>query len=175
MAPVQETLDAIARLRGIEKVRDDLYTSRDRFLKVVRATQDNVGKGDTAVYLQEFDDSMIGYLDASIQHFEGILIVPNKITSGAVGTLQGGKMKIQVFSEAELLFNVLTHDLCPKYTRLSPAEAATVFRTIASPEKLPRIRDSDVVTRYYNAPKGTVMKVEFLQAAGWVVEYRVVS
>jgi DNA-directed RNA polymerase subunit H (RpoH/RPB5) len=171
---VQETLDAIARLRRLDKVRDDLYMNESRFLKIVRATQDNVGKGDTATYLQEFDDSIV-MVDAAIQYFEGILIVPNKITSGAVGTLQGGKMKIQVFSEVELLFNVLTHDLCPKYTQLSPSEAAIVFRTIATPEKLPRLRDSDMVTRYFNAPKGSVMKVEFLQAAGWVVEYRIVA
>ena len=170
---IQDTLDAIAKLRGLDKVRDDFFQSTDRVLKIVRATQDNVGKGDTATYLQEFDDSMI-HVDESIQYFEGILIVPNKITSGAVGTLQGGKMKIQVFSEVELLFNVLEHDLCPKYTRLSQAEAETVFRTVASPEKLARLRDTDIVTRYFHVPKGTVMKVEFLQAAGWVVEYRIV-
>jgi DNA-directed RNA polymerase subunit H (RpoH/RPB5) len=170
---IQATLDAIAKLRGLEKVRDDFFQNPERVLKIVRATQDNVGKGDTAAYLQEFDDAMV-FVEADVLHFEGILVVPNKITSGAVGTLQGGKIKIQVFSEVELLFNVLTHDLCPKYTRLSPAEAETVFRTIASPEKLPRLRDTDIVTRYFHASKGTVMKVEFLQAAGWVVEYRIV-
>lgn len=172
---VQATLDSIAKLRGLEKVRDDFYQSTDRVLKIVHASQDNVGKGDTAVYLQEFDDAVIPFIaETGVEYFEGILIVPNKITSGAIGTLQGGKIKIQVFSEVELLFNVLTHELCPKYTRLTPAEAETVFRTVASPEKLPRLRDTDIVTRYFNAPKETVMKVEFLQAAGWVVEYRIV-
>lgn len=171
---LQSTLDAIAKLRGLEKARDDFYQSPDRVLKIVRATQDNVGKGDTGSYLQEFEEAMV-MPDEGIQHLEGILIVPNKITSGAVSTLQGGKIKIQVFSEVELMFNVLTHELCPKYTRLSPSEAATVFRTVASSEKLPRLRDTDIVTRYFNAPKGAVVKVEFLQAAGWVVEYRIVA
>jgi DNA-directed RNA polymerase I, II, and III subunit RPABC1 len=152
---IRQTLDAIAQLRGFTDLTEEEdrleYTNDDgaRKLLVIFA-QIEVGKADVHPFLAAIEEA---------QATEGIVVVPRKITSGALKEIQKHPLPIHVFLHSELVFNVLTHEYCPRYEVVPAEQHATVFATFATADKLPRLRKDDPVARYMGLQKDAVVKV----------------
>jgi DNA-directed RNA polymerase subunit H (RpoH/RPB5) len=66
----------------------------------------------------------------------------------------------EVFQEIELMINVLEHDLQPKYRLLTKKEVEEYFDTFQNKKReMPRILDSDPVSRYFAAKKGDIFEI----------------
>jgi len=157
MESIRQTLDSIAQLRGftdfVDVEEEDRleYTNDDSSRKlVVLFTQNEVGKSDVHPFLAALEEA---------QATEGIIVVPRKITSGALKEIQKHPVPIHVFLHSELVFNVLTHEYCPRYEVVPAEQHASIFTTFASADKLPRLRKDDPVARYMGLQKDAVVKV----------------
>lgn len=155
MESIHNTLNSIAQLRGFTDLTEEEdrleYSNEDSSRKlVVLFTQNEVGKSDVYSFLATLEEA---------QATEGIIVVPKKITSGAVKEIQKHPLPIHVFLHSELAFNILSHEFCPRY-EVVPAEKHTfVFSTFATADKLPRLRKDDPVARYMGLQKDAVVKV----------------
>ncbi len=156
MESIHQTLNFIAQLRGYTDVSDEEdgrleFSNEDSSRKlVVLFTQAEVGKSDVHAHLSTLEEA---------QATEGILVVPRKITAGALKEAQRHPVPIHVFLHTELAFNVMTHEYCPSYEVVPVEKHAAVFSTFATADKLPRIRKEDPVARYMGLQKDTVVKV----------------
>jgi len=66
----------------------------------------------------------------------------------------------QVFQEIELMVNILEHDLQPKFKLLNKQEYDEYFRTFDNKKReMPRIVDSDPVSRYFGAKIGDIFEI----------------
>jgi DNA-directed RNA polymerase I, II, and III subunit RPABC1 len=159
MENIIETLNSIARVRGYTDVVEDEDTSKIEFcdaqgtrkLVVLFATGD-VGKPDVNPFLATLEE---------VQATEGILVVPKKITTGAVKEIKRHPIPTQIFLHSELVFDILTHDDCPRYEVVPAEEHAAIFEAFAPAEKLPRLKRDDPVARYMGLQKDAVVKVTF--------------
>lgn len=155
MESIRQTLDAIAQLRGFTDLleEDDRleYTDDDSTRKlVVLFAHNEVGKSDVYPFFSSLEEG---------QATEGIIVVPRKITSGAMKEIQKHPLPIHVFLHSELVFNVLTHEFCPRYEVVPVEQHASIFTTFATADKLPRLRKDDPVARYMGLQKDAVVKV----------------
>ncbi len=155
MESIHQTLNFIAQLRGYTDVTDEedgrLEFSDESSRKlVVLFTQNEVGKSDVHAHLSTLEEA---------QATEGILVVPRKITAGAMKEAQRHPVPIHVFLHSELAFNVMTHAYCPSYEVVPVSQHALIFSAFATADKLPRMRKDDPVARYMGLQKDAVVKV----------------
>lgn len=156
MEPVHQTLNYIAQLRGYTDVTDEEdgrleFSNEDSSRKlVVLFTQNEVGKSDVHAHLSTFEE---------VQATEGIIVVPKKITAGALKEVQRHPVPIHVFLHSELAFNVMTHEYSPVFEVVPVQKHAEIFSTFATADKLPRMRKDDPVARYMGLMKDAVVKV----------------
>lgn len=155
MESIRQTLDAIAQLRGYTDLLEEderlEYTDDDSSRKlVVLFTQNEVGKSDVYPFLSTIEE---------VQATEAIIVVPRKITSGALKEIQKHPVTIHVFLHSELVFNILSHEFCPRYEVVPAEKHASIFATFATADKLPRLRKDDPVARYMGLQKDAVVKV----------------
>lgn len=82
----------------------------------------------------------------------------------------------EVFQEIELLVNVLEHDLQPKFRLLSKQEVENYFKVYDNKKReMPRILDSDPVSRYFGAKIGDIFEIIRPSiTAGEAISYRIV-
>lgn len=155
MESIRQTLDSIAQLRGFTDLLEEderlEYTDDDSTRKlVVLFTQNEVGKSDVYPFLSSIEE---------VQATEAIIVVPRKITPGALKEIQKHPVPIHVFLHSELVFNVLSHEYCPRYEVVPVEKHASIFATFATADKLPRLRKDDPVARYMGLQKDAVVKV----------------
>jgi DNA-directed RNA polymerase I, II, and III subunit RPABC1 len=68
--------------------------------------------------------------------------------------------KTEVFQEIELMVNILEHDLQPKFRLLTKKESEEYFETFQNKKReMPRVFDSDPVSRYFGAKSGDIFEV----------------
>jgi DNA-directed RNA polymerase subunit H (RpoH/RPB5) len=161
-----ETVEYIlTELRGFTKESRNLYVrGEDRM--IVSYAVNEIKKGDVHPLIQQLDKN--GATAA-------FLIVAHKITPGATKVLKSlTSFPIEVFYEWQLISNVLKHEMSPRYEIVPPESHAEVFRTFASPDKLPRIRSQDIAVRYLGASRNSILKITSMQSTGIVVEYKFV-
>jgi DNA-directed RNA polymerase subunit H (RpoH/RPB5) len=82
----------------------------------------------------------------------------------------------QVFQEIELMVNILEHDLQPKFRILNKLEYDEYFKTFDNKKReMPRIVDSDPVSRYFGAKIGDIFEiVRPSVTTGESISYRIV-
>jgi DNA-directed RNA polymerase subunit H (RpoH/RPB5) len=82
----------------------------------------------------------------------------------------------EVFQEIELMVNVLEHDLQPKFRLLTKQEVDEYFDTFQNKKReMPRILDSDPVSRYFCAKIGNIFEIVRPSiTSGESVSYRIV-
>eukprot|EP00042_Codosiga_hollandica_P032200 m.202398 g.202398 ORF g.202398 m.202398 type:complete len:211 (+) comp53836_c0_seq2:2-634(+) len=114
----------------------------------------------------------------SIHH--GIIVIKDKISPIAEKSISEAfvqaRLRIELFSELELQFNVTDHSLVPKHSVLSEEEkVALLGRYLLSEEHLPRIQAGDPIARYFGVQRGQVLKIiRPSDTAGRYVTYRLV-
>lgn len=159
MESILDTLHSIARLRGFTDIFEDDDASKIEFSDasntrklVVLFASGEVGKPDTNAFLSTLEET---------QATEGIIVVPKKITTGAVKEIKRHPIPIHIFMHSELVFDVMTHDDCPRYEVVPPEEHASIFKSLAPADKLPRLRKDDPVARYMGLQKDAIVKVTY--------------
>jgi DNA-directed RNA polymerase I, II, and III subunit RPABC1 len=101
---------------------------------------------------------------------EIILIVPQKISSNSMSKLQyfrtpESNLMINIFLDKELMFNITKHMLVPKHILLSPHERKELVLELNKKaptnalKTLPKIYDTDPISKYYGAKVGQVFKI----------------
>ncbi len=83
--------------------------------------------------------------------------------------------RAEMFSLADLQFNVTRHERVPKHERLSDADVKALLATYMLPDKraLPSILSSDAVAKYLGLRPGDVVKVTRPSpSAGWSAFFR---
>ncbi|KAG9140959.1 hypothetical protein Leryth_010470 [Lithospermum erythrorhizon] len=105
-----------------------------------------------------------------------ILIVENKMTSQAQKALLAFSFKVETFNILDLLVNITKHALKPKHRVLTDKEKQALLKKFDVEEKqLPRMLQSDAISRYYGLEKGQVLEVTYNgEVTGLHVTYRCV-
>mmetsp|Transcript_20361 Transcript_20361/g.52857 ORF Transcript_20361/g.52857 Transcript_20361/m.52857 type:complete len:217 (-) Transcript_20361:108-758(-) len=107
----------------------------------------------------------------------GIIAYRTKITPMARMGIQEMKpdFHLEQFTELELMVNITEHMYVPKHTVLSDADKAIILeRYKMSEDQVPRIQESDPISRYFGMTSGQMLKiVRVSQTAGRYVTYRI--
>lgn len=103
--------------------------------------------------------------------------VPSTQALRAIDTLAHKGYTMEVFKESELLVNITEHILVPKHIPLSQDEKdALMKRYKLKDHQLPRMLNSDPISRYYGLKRGAVVKIiRPSETAGRYVTYRIVQ
>lgn len=70
------------------------------------------------------------------------------------------RKRIEKFAEAELLFNITTHELVPQHRALNEDEKSEVLNLYGKSESFPTILISDPVARYYGWTRGQMIEIK---------------
>eukprot|EP00035_Acanthoeca_spectabilis_P021493 m.438536 g.438536 ORF g.438536 m.438536 type:complete len:216 (+) comp18254_c0_seq1:242-889(+) len=107
----------------------------------------------------------------------GIIAYRQKITPMARTGIQEMKPSytLEQFTELELMVNITEHMYVPKHTVLSDADKAIILeRYKMTEEQMPRIQESDPISRYFGLVPGQLLKiVRNSPTAGRYVTYRI--
>lgn len=90
-----------------------------------------------------------------------ILIYPKNITSSAKKYMEKtAKLKIEAFSEDDLIINITKHVLMPKHQVLTSAEKKLFLTNSRLTEsQLPKILVTDPISKYYGMRRGDVVRI----------------
>jgi DNA-directed RNA polymerase I, II, and III subunit RPABC1 len=112
----------------------------------------------------------VGFMDKSgLKH--AIIVYNNTITPQANKTIATlPNMEIEIFLERSLLYNITKHRLVPEHVNLSPAETLIFKKKYGI--KLPVIKRTDAISRFYNYKPGDVIKITRNDG---IVAYRIVK
>ena len=166
------TIHYTDELRGIAETFDKgilncSMTRGDETVLVVFTNETTIGKK----HVTELVDGM-GL--SNVEHC--VLIYGNSLTSSAKKDIERQKLRIEAFSESEVLYNLMNHTLMPKYTVLTKSEKKSLFgeKCLITESQLPRISSSDRSARYLGLRRGDVVRIERKsQTVGTTVLYRV--
>eukprot|EP00262_Sarcandra_glabra_P019209 TRINITY_DN715_c0_g1_i1.p1 TRINITY_DN715_c0_g1~~TRINITY_DN715_c0_g1_i1.p1 ORF type:complete len:216 (+),score=28.46 TRINITY_DN715_c0_g1_i1:66-713(+) len=106
-----------------------------------------------------------------------ILVLQSKMTPQArQATTEIFQFKVELFQITDLLVNITKHDLKPKHDILSPVEKKKLLKKYSLEDKqLPRMLETDAISRYYGLERGQVVKVTYSgEITGSHVTYRCV-
>ena len=82
-------------------------------------------------------------------------------------------IKIEIFTQAELQYNITKHRLVPKHERLPSKEAKEFKKTFGV--KFAALLITDPITRFYNYQRGDVIKITRVSDRGVYITYRIVK
>jgi DNA-directed RNA polymerase I, II, and III subunit RPABC1 len=105
-----------------------------------------------------------------------LLVYPGSITSSAKKYVEkSAKIKIEIFSEEELLVNITKHRLMPIHYVLTDKEKNVILTDSKIIEsQLPRILVSDPIARYYGMRRGDIVRIiRKSDTAGKYMMYRI--
>ncbi|KAF8150762.1 RNA polymerase [Crassisporium funariophilum] len=119
---------------------------------------------------------LLGILEEkSIQR--GIIVFPGNMTPSArkVIVAMAAQFRLEEFSEADLLVNIVHHTLVPRHEVLTPQDKTMLLEKYRLKEtQLPRIQLADPVARYYGLRRGQVVKITRpSETSGRYASYRI--
>ncbi|KAK0495398.1 RNA polymerase [Armillaria luteobubalina] len=113
--------------------------------------------------------------EKSIQR--GIIVFPGNMTPTArrVIVAMASQYRLEEFSEADLLVNIVHHTLVPRHDVLTPEQKKILLEKYRLKEtQLPRIQLADPVARYYGLRRGQVVKITRpSETSGRYASYRI--
>lgn len=104
------------------------------------------------------------------------IVVVNSIGKKAVQFVKQNHSDAEVFSENELMINLVDVYIVPKHTMLDHSDVENFYKTYNVKKKqMPRIMTGDPVARYYNMRPGDITRIlRPNEASGVVSFYRLV-
>lgn len=103
-----------------------------------------------------------------------IVIYTDSVTSTTKKIVENSvDIKIELFNQEELQYNVTKHRLVPKHIRL-PSEESKNFKKLYG-LKHPSILRTDPVSRFYDFQRGDVIKIVRTSGGDEFVTYRIVK
>ncbi|KAF9000619.1 RNA polymerase [Cyathus striatus] len=169
---VNRTIHELVRDRGFLVSDEEIHMSLDDFRKMYSNQTGTVDRNQLNFYTTSrtnptdqifvfFTDEksvgvktmrkLLGILEEkSIQR--GIIVFPGNMTPSArkVIVAMASQFRLEEFSEADLLVNIVHHALVPRHDVLTPEEKKILLEKYRLKEtQLPRIQLADPVARYY--------------------------
>lgn len=93
-----------------------------------------------------------------------IIVYNQSITSFAkqyIDEMVRDGIRVELFKQTELYFNITKHELVPKHTLLTVDEKdALVKKLRITPTQLPHIKHTDAMAKYMGLTKGDVVKID---------------
>jgi DNA-directed RNA polymerase I, II, and III subunit RPABC1 len=104
------------------------------------------------------------------------IVIVKSISGKAIQTVANNYPKAGIFSEDELMINLVEHDLVPQHEILSQSDAVKVLNKYNCIKRnLPRILSTDPVAKYYNMKPGDICRIiRPSKTSGFVPFYRLV-
>jgi len=70
-------------------------------------------------------------------------------------------IRVEIFKQSELYFNITKHDIVPKHTLLTVQEKNELVRNLRiQPMQLPHIKRTDAMAKYMGLTKGDVVRID---------------
>ena len=107
--------------------------------------------------LNELKDLFVKLKEENVNHV--IIITKEKLTSYAKKEMKklGKNMEKEIFYFNNLVFNITKHELVPKHELLTQKETELFIKNIG--KKIPQIKITDKVCRYYNGKVDQIFKI----------------
>ena len=103
-----------------------------------------------------------------------IIIYTDRVTAPTKKLVNNSvDIKIEIFTQAELQYNITKHRLVPKHERLPTKEAKEFKKTFGV--KFAAILLTDPIARFYNYQRGDVIKITRKSDRGVYITYRIVK
>ncbi|KAH9481652.1 DNA-directed RNA polymerases I, II, and III subunit RPABC1 [Psilocybe cubensis] len=194
---VNRTIHELVKDRGFQVSDDELYMDLNRFRQLYANNSGVVDRNQLNFYTTSntnptdqifvfFSEErsvgvktmrkLLGILEEkSIQR--GIIVFPGNMTPSArkVIVAMSNDYRLEEFSEADLLVNIVHHTLVPRHEVLSPEDKKLLLEKYRLKEtQLPRIQLADPVARYYGLRRGQVVKITRpSETSGRYASYRI--
>ncbi|KIM39998.1 hypothetical protein M413DRAFT_189771 [Hebeloma cylindrosporum] len=194
---VNRTIHELVKDRGFLVADDEINMDLQRFREAFVTTGGAVDRGKLNFFTQTAANAhdqiyvffaeeksvgvktmrkFLGILeDGKIQR--GIIVFPGNMTPSArkVIIAMASEYRLEEFSEADLLVNIVHHTLVPRHEVLTPEEKKVLLEKYRLKEtQLPRIQVADPVARYYGLRRGQVVKITRpSETSGRYASYRI--
>ena len=192
---VWKTLNEMMEDRGYDK-NPDSNMSRDEFIQKLSQQQKMNGifsktdlddpESSRRTYFEYIPDLKLNM--TTISRFvsmmrdipkidSGILIIAGKLTQQAKQKIDevNTQIRVEVFTEGELVVNITKHELVPKHILLNPDQKNELLKRYnIKQSQLPKIFVTDPVAKYLGLKRGEVVKiVRVSETAGKYITYRI--
>ncbi|KAF5141031.1 dna-directed rna polymerase i [Vairimorpha ceranae] len=140
---------------------------------------------DNLVGIHFIDDEKIGkssiekvietYKSINIYHL--ILIINQKMSSASQNIVNVSDLKIEIFKDEELMFNITKHVSVPRHRILNDTEKNSILEKLKiTVDQMPKILKRDPVCRFLGAESGQVVEItRKSRTAGESIFYKVVE
>ena len=192
---VWKTLNEMMEDRGYDK-NSDSNMSRDEFIQkltqqlkmngIFSKTDLNDPESSRRTYFEYIPDLKLNMntitqfvnMMRSIPKIDsGILIIAGKLTQQAKQRIEevNTQIRVEVFTEGELVVNITKHELVPKHILLNPDQKNELLKRYnIKQSQLPKIFVTDPVAKYLGLKRGEVVKiVRVSETAGKYITYRI--
>ena len=154
------------------KLRQNYKIHRDP-VNVYFPDEEKVGVKPIRTYKNEMSEENVK---------NAIIIVIDGVTSFARCEILGMSrdlaepINIEIFSETEMIFDITTHELNPKFELLTITEKTEILEKYSIKENaLPKMLITDPISRYYGLKKGDMVKItRSSETAGSYILYKIV-
>lgn len=149
------------------------YDTQRKFI-VLFAVENNIGRQNIMNYIHTFQEYSANdawlIVDSFIDAY-GVNKKPiSSMAENVISSLPG--MRIDIYEDNELVFNILDHCLQPTYELVPQNEHASVFQTFTSADKLPRMRRDDPISKLLGfRPKDIVKTKTTVETSGTQICY----
>ena len=168
----------VAALQSKKKnIRDSLsyiYDNADMTerLLVYYASKENKNRVSTET-IGNFIALVEGEQNKSGKPTSSILIIDASLSPQANDALVNSQIKVQIYDESDLTYNVTHHVDVPKHVLLSDEEMAEKLKELRLPaSKVGIILSTDPVVRYYGWPPGGMVKIH---RSDGTLAYRIIT
>ncbi|KAF8920211.1 RNA polymerase [Mucidula mucida] len=194
---VNRTVHELVKDRGFQVSNDELLMDLNQFRETYASQTGSIDRGQLNFYTNSVtnptdqifiyfsDEKSVGVKtmrklltildEKSIQR--GIIVFPGNMTPSArkVIVQTASQYRLEEFSEADLLVNIVHHTLVPRHDVLTTEQKKILLEKYRLKEtQLPRIQLADPVARYYGLRRGQVVKITRpSETSGRYASYRI--
>jgi DNA-directed RNA polymerase subunit H (RpoH/RPB5) len=148
--------------------------STQRKFIVLFAVENNIGRQNIMNYITTFQDYAANdawlIVDSFTDSYGANKKPVSSMAENVISSLQG--MRIDIYEDNELVYNILDHCLQPSYELVPQNEHASVFQTFTSADKLPRMRRDDPISKLLGfRPKDIVKTKSTVETSGTQICY----